>query len=101
MLEHEYDDAGRLIRSVATREPLFTEQDRAELLALALYREGLCPACSGPLSECTSHEATGPKFIPSWVYCRRTETVLAAKGTISDSQRPGAMVWSTTMTKRR
>ncbi len=90
-----------MARSVTTREPEWTERDRAELLALALYREGTCPACGGRLDECTSHEATGPKFTPSWLFCRRSETLLAAQATVAD-QRPAAQVWSvTTTTKRR
>ncbi len=65
-----YDRRGRLVRSVTRREPSFTEQDRAELLALALYREQLCPMHGGPRSECEAKEGeTPPSFWASSSYC--------------------------------
>jgi hypothetical protein len=99
--EHEYDAAGRLIRSTTNRESRFTEADRAELLALAAYRAGLCPVCGGPLDVCTSHEATGPKFVASRVRCRRTDAVIVARDALQNTQRPEALVWSTTTHPRR
>lgn len=96
--EHEYDGE-RLVRSVTTREPLYTEQDRAELHALGVYRDGLCPACGGPLDECTSHEATGPKFRPSWLLCRRRDELSIAQKA-SGYERPEAQVWSVTTMRR-
>lgn len=53
-------------------EPLWTDLDRGEVLALALYREGLCPLCGRPLEVCTSHEETGPLFAAEYVACRAT-----------------------------
>lgn len=90
----------RLVRSVITREPLYTEQDRAELLALALYRDGLCPVCGGLLSECTSHEATGPKFKATAVRCRRRDVQLMAQTAKQDTDRPEALVWSIATIRR-
>jgi hypothetical protein len=69
---HFYDRQKRLVRSVTTREQRYTEQDRAELLALAMYRDGLCPLCGKPLRVCTSHEADGPGFAPDYTVCRAT-----------------------------
>lgn len=88
------------MRSVTTREPLYTEQDRAELLALSVYRTGLCPACGGPLEECTSHEATGPKFRASYVRCRRRDALSMSQHAKKDMDRPEAAVWSVTMIRR-
>ena len=56
---HFYNRRGRLVRSVTVREPEWTEQDRAEILALGLYRSRLCPLHGGPIEECTSPEETG------------------------------------------
>lgn len=42
--EHEYDDEGRLVRTVVTREPEWDDESRAEMLALAEYDAGIC-AC--------------------------------------------------------
>lgn len=66
-----------MIRSVTTAEPRFTEQDRAELFALAAHREGLCPLCHRPLEVCTSDEAlpSSPKFKAFWRTCRATRAV--------------------------
>lgn len=84
---------------MTTREPRFTEQDTAELLALALMREGLCPACGGPLEECTSHERTGPKFTASFVRCRRRDAISLAQNA-KERDRPEALVWRSTMIRR-
>lgn len=85
---------------MTTREPLYTEQDRAELLALAVYRDGLCSVCGGPAAECQSHEATGPKFKPSRMRCRRTDVVLVAQAALQNTDRPEALAWFTTTVRR-
>lgn len=83
MTEHEYE-RGRLVRSVTTREPRWTEQDRAELIALALYRESLCPRCGRPLDVCTSDEETGPQFEVSESTCRSALAIAEVKNKLSD-----------------
>jgi hypothetical protein len=97
---HEYDDAGRIVRSTTTAESRYTEQDRAELLAIAVYRDGLCSVCGGPATECQSHEATGPKFKPSRLRCRRSDAVLVAKSALQNTDRPEALAWFTTTVRR-
>ena len=52
--EHEYDDAGRLVRSVSRRESEFDEEDRGWFLALALCRRLTCAGCGHWLPESTS-----------------------------------------------
>lgn len=94
-----------LVRSVTTREPRYTEQDRAELLALALHREGLCPLCKRPIEVCTSHEETGPEFSATYTVCRSTLAVLEEQRGLTDGgrrPRPNApaYLWSTTMRTR-
>jgi len=86
---------------VVVREPLYTDQDRAELLALAEYRGELCPVCGGPLAECTSHEATGPKFTATRIRCRRQDALLIARDALSSTPRPEALVWSVTATQQK
>ena len=46
---HHYDDAGRLVRTVVTREPEWDDVERAKMLALATYEATLC-ACGLPES---------------------------------------------------
>lgn len=89
-----------LVRAVTIREPLYTHEDRAELLALAEYRAGMCPACGGPLVECTSHEASGITFEASRLRCRRKDAVLIAQDGLENTQRADALVWSTTTIRR-
>jgi hypothetical protein len=90
---YEYDDRGLVVRSVTTREPEWTEEDRAEVLALALYRSELCPLHGGPLEECTSHYDTGPDFKVDRIRCRATDELMAEQAT-TKLDRPGAVLWS-------
>lgn len=45
--EHEYDDAGRLVRTVVTREAEWDDWERQKMLELAQYESRLC-ACGFP-----------------------------------------------------
>lgn len=103
--EHEYDELGRPIRSIATSEPRFTEQDLAELLALGEYRAGLCPLCGRPLDVCTSEEADpkSPKFDVAWRVCRAQRRLSEFKrATYTDTNHPHreAHLLGTTIRKR-
>jgi YD repeat-containing protein len=102
--EYEYDDAGRLTRAVTTHEREWTEQDRGELLALALYRSWLCPDGCGFLAEHTlSHEESGPAFAVSHTACRATLALIEAQRAADPDDRPNpnarARLW--TIQKRR
>jgi hypothetical protein len=49
---------------VTTRDQRWTELDRAELLALDLYRSWLCECGCGHLrADTTAFEGTGPGFV--------------------------------------
>lgn len=56
---------------MTTRESRWTPRDVAELEALQLYRDGLCPLCGRPLSVCTADEAKPgtAQFDVSWQVC--------------------------------
>ncbi len=72
--EHEHA-GGLLVRSVTTREPAWTEQDTALLLALADYRDTLCDCCGFPKAITQGQERLdGPRFAISkrWCLARRT-----------------------------
>ncbi|MFG1659086.1 hypothetical protein ACGFIY_21395 [Micromonospora chersina] len=73
---------------MTTREPEWTEQDRAEQLALALYRSKLCPLHGGPLDECTSNEETGVQFDVTRSTCRAQMAVIEAKQAADDGKKP-------------
>lgn len=89
---------------MATQEPRFTEQDRAELLALALYREGLCPRCGRPLDVCTAPEDGGPQYDVVWRTCGATRYLLEQqRATYGDKPHPNreAHLWGTTIRQKR
>lgn len=88
---------------MTTREPLYTDQDRAELLALAVYRDGLCPLCGRPREICTAPEEGGPQYEVTWQTCGASRALLEQqRGTYSDKPHPNraAHLWGTTIRKR-
>lgn len=46
---HEYDESGRLVRTVVTRDPEWDDLEREKMQALAQYESGVC--------ECGLHES--------------------------------------------
>lgn len=47
--------------------------DRAEALALAMHRDGLCPLCGQPFAVCTADENAGaPEIVAQYTACRST-----------------------------
>lgn len=90
---------------MTTREPLYTEQDRAELIAYELYLEGLCPRCGRPLEVCTSDEATGVQFEVQQSTCRATRAIAEVKNALTDDGKKQipyaeARLFGTTIRKR-
>lgn len=59
VVAHQHDEAGRLTRSVVTREPEFDEEQRNLLLALVEIEDDTCPGCRQPISLAWT-EATDP-----------------------------------------
>lgn len=82
---------------MTVREPRYTDQDRAELLALALYRESLCPLHGGPRSECQATEGHIPDFDVSSTYCQATVSLIEAQNAVGSSPNryAGARLWTT------
>jgi hypothetical protein len=92
-----------VVRAVTTREPLYTEQDRAELIAYELYLESLCPLCGRPLEVCTAPEEGGPEYDVSWQVCGATRALLERqRGAYGEKEHPNraAHLWGTTIRKR-
>jgi len=90
---------------VTTREPLYTEQDRAELIALVVYRDSLCPKCGRLLDVCTSDEETGPQFEVRQSTCRSTLAIAELKNSLTDNGKKPipygeARLFGTTIRKR-
>ncbi|WP_229401911.1 hypothetical protein [Micromonospora okii] len=75
-----YDRRGRVARSVTVREPEWTEQDRAEILALGHYRAQRCPCgCGQRYADVTSPEEGGPQFVAERLVCRARLALLEAQ----------------------
>lgn len=89
---------------MTTREPEWTEQDRAEALALAEYRAGLCPCgCGHRLADTTAPEATGPTFVPVQVTCNARMALLEAQRGAEEArgtENAPARLWAAQMKKR-
>ncbi|TDB82941.1 hypothetical protein E1091_18545 [Micromonospora fluostatini] len=88
---------------MTTREPEWTEQDRAEVLALALYRRELCPCgCGHRYADTTSPEATGPRFAAERVVCRARLALMEAQqaAETSDPAIAGSRLWLVRMVGR-
>lgn len=63
-----YEDPDHPDRITSTVEaPAFTEDDRALLLALALYEDGGCPGCGQPKEHAWHSELDGWYEATSWV----------------------------------
>lgn len=108
MTEYEYDEGGRLIRSVTVGEGEWTELDRAEMFALALFRDGiLCPCgCGFMAADTFANEKLGPvpQFSASRIVCRARLARLEAEAALeeqgkSQSVSARARVWTTSMRK--
>lgn len=70
---------------MTTAQPRFTEQDRAELEALAMFRAALCPGgCGQPMDESTAHYTTGPDYDVTRTTCRACAARLEAMRAADD-----------------
>jgi hypothetical protein len=66
--EYEYDDAGRLVRSVTRREPEWDEEQRAWMLALDECERLSCDGCGGWLPD-TLRRGPGEYVVPAPSHC--------------------------------
>lgn len=92
---------------MTTREPFYTEQDRAELIAFELYMESLCPKCGRPLDVCTSDEGApgSPQFEVNQSTCRATLAIAEVRNALTDEgkkplRNAEARLFGTTIRKR-
>lgn len=104
VVEYIYDDDGRVVRTIMTRESEWTEVDRAEVHALQLYRTSLlCPCGCGFLRKDTlSPEGQGPDFASTRQVCRARLIQLETAASVDDPKKPrpisaDARVWTTSM----
>jgi hypothetical protein len=88
---------------VTTRDADWTEQDRAEQLALAEYRASLCPCgCGYPVAETTAHWEAGPEYDATHTTCRARAALVEAQNAAAERKSDtSAWVWSISMQKKR
>lgn len=87
MTEYEYDDAGRLVRSVTATEPEWDEQERAWMLALASYEAALCPNCGRPVSVCSDPNSENLWRSDAPTRCFAATAVLRSQERYSDPKK--------------
>jgi hypothetical protein len=91
---------------VTTREPEWTEQDFAEVLALAEYRDSLCSCCGLPKASVLVHERDAPNFVVSKRYCLARRTLAESQAAFfkqhEKNPKPehNALQWSIRIEKR-
>lgn len=64
---HEYDDAGRIVRTTVTREPEWDDNQRNLMLALAQFEAESCRGCG--YHESLTDPANGHTFTPESRIC--------------------------------
>lgn len=56
---YDYDDAGRVVRTVTVAEPEWTTADRGWVLALLAEQADVCPDCGHPTTVCRDPATAG------------------------------------------
>lgn len=91
--EHEYDDAGRLIRTVTRREPEWDDEQRAWMDAWLLYRSNIHEACGHYLPDSTAPEAEDGYVSEDAIRCHACTARARAFARYSESQQPEALLF--------
>lgn len=92
---YEYDEEGRVARTVSQSEPEWNDDDRADMEALAALESDECSGCGHPLSETTTSNFYEDYEVPAPRRCQACTAVMV-KQTLLDAQKPehpGALRW--------
>jgi hypothetical protein len=82
---------------VTVKESAWTEQDRAEMIALKIYQDSFCPCGCGQKSEDSlSDEVSGPGFRAKRIACRARMAIIDAQEEAAKTTSPyaGARLWT-------
>ena len=81
---------------MTTSEPRWTEQDRAEALALAEYRASLCPCgCGHQVADTTASWETGPEYDATHITCRARAALVEAQEAAAERKKDTrAWLWT-------
>lgn len=90
---YTYDQYGRLLTSVTTHDPEWTEEDREMAFLLHEYEQTLCGGCGHPLTETTDpqHEFS---YVPASapIRCHRCTAAEIHSDKAQDLPHPGALM---------
>lgn len=90
--EHEYDDAGRLVRSVETTEVEWDDEQRSWVQALKEVEAQSCSGCGGWLPHTTHIDSEFETEHP-W-RCHRCEALEIRRENMRDARHPASFtVW--------
>lgn len=73
---------------MTTTEPEWTEQDRAEIIALGEYRDSLCDCCGLPKSMVWVHERDMPKFVVKTWPCQARKVLNVSQAAYFGKHQP-------------
>jgi hypothetical protein len=83
---------------VTTRDSVWTDQDRTELLAYLEYEASLCPCgCGHMYEDSTSNWETGPEFDATVTTCRARAALLEAQRAKTAGENAPALIWATVL----
>jgi hypothetical protein len=82
-----------LVRSVSVTETEWDDEQRAWMLALGLYRAGLCPNCGRAMDECTASESEGKYHVGPPARCHATTALSIAQAAYRDAPQAEALLW--------
>ncbi len=93
VVDYEYDDAGRLVRSVETVEPEWDDEQRGWVQALAELGHQSCSGCGGFLPDTMKVDAEYVAEYP--LRCHRCEALEIRRDQVRETARhPGSFaVW--------
>lgn len=87
---YEYE-GGRLVRSVATSEPEWTDMDRGLVLALLEERAETCSSCGHPMSVCRDPATSGSWRVVEEI-CQPSRVAQAAGENVASEKRRGVIL---------
>jgi hypothetical protein len=96
---HEYDDDGRLARSVERAESPWDDEQRGWMVAYAEWEATRCPLCGGDPDECSSEGSYGRWKTGPVRRCQKTHEVRVAQAARAKTvpagtdDHPGALLW--------
>jgi len=91
---YEYE-GDRVVRSVTTTEPEWTDADRGLVLALLAEQRDTCPMCGHPMSQCRDEKTAGGWTVIEEV-CQPSRVAQAVAHNVAESKKRGVAL----LTKR-